>query len=50
MNTPPAKPKLVAPRFQMHGDEKDWARRILNNPKNYPEYSVKAANEALGLK
>jgi len=49
MNTPNQREKLVAPRFVMQGDEKDWARRILNDPKSYPAYSVKAANQALGL-
>ena len=49
MNALAVKEKLVVPRFQYKDDGKDWARKILNNPKSYPAYSVKAANEALGL-
>ena len=42
-------PKLTVPRFQMKGDGRDWARKILNDPKRYKSAVVKQAKEALGI-
>jgi hypothetical protein len=39
--------KPVPPRFFLKGDEKDWARRILNNPKKYPSIAIKNAEEVM---
>ena len=36
--------------FCQKEDYKGWARKILANPKNYPEISVRFAKEALGIK
>jgi hypothetical protein len=37
--------KMVQPKRDM----KDWARKILANPGNYPDISIRFAKEALGV-
>lgn len=39
----------AAGAFAEKGDAKDWARRIMAKPKNYPATSKKFAEEALGI-
>jgi hypothetical protein len=40
----------VAKNIKPERDKRAWARKILNNPKNYPDVSFKLATEALTLK
>lgn len=40
---------FVAANIKQSKDRKSWARRILNNPKNFPSKSVQFAKEALGM-
>jgi hypothetical protein len=39
--------KFVADHMKVPSDKKDWARKIKANPKNYPDISLRYANEAL---
>jgi hypothetical protein len=40
----------VAKNIKPESDKRAWARKILDNPKNYPDVSFKMATEALNLK
>lgn len=40
--------KFVSDRFKPSNNQKLWAEKILSNPANYPDISVKLAKEALG--
>jgi hypothetical protein len=40
----------VAKNIKPERDKRAWARKILDNPKNYPDVSFKLATEALNLK
>lgn len=41
--------KVIQDHIQPKTDYKAWAKRIMQNPHNFPEYSVKCAKEALGM-
>lgn len=41
--------KVIQDHIQPKTDYKAWAKRILANPKYFPEYSIKCAKEALGM-
>lgn len=41
--------KVIQDNIQPKIDYKAWAKRILANPKYFPDYSVKCAKEALGM-
>ena len=42
--------KFVAKKLKPKTDHRAWAKRIIDNPKNFPEISLKYAQEALGIK
>ncbi len=41
--------KFIAKEIKPKNDFHAWAKRILKNPKNFPEMSVDAANKLLGV-
>lgn len=41
---------FVNQHLQPKNDYKAWAKKIINNPGNYPDISLKYAREALGIK
>ena len=41
--------KVIQDNIQPKTDYKAWAKRIMQNPHNFPEYSAKCAKEALRM-